>query len=129
MFLAKVDYLITVSDHIVKGYRENGVNLPKNIYIEDAFIPPRLEEETIILENYPSSLDNFIFLHSPILTANASSIVIIDEVDLYGLDMCIKLTKKLTKYFSNVGFIFALADENRNKGYRYYERINFKSWY
>lgn len=117
LFLAKVDYLIAVSDHIIEDYRENGVDLPENIYIKNAFISPPMEEEESILESYPESLNDFIDSHSPILTANASSIIMIGEVDLYGLDMCIQLTNKLKNDFPNIGFVFALADEQRSINY------------
>ncbi len=117
LLLAKVDYLIVVSAHIIEIYKENGVNLPQNIIIQDAFIPPPLEDENKILKSYPESLKIFINSHQPILTANASSIIFIDKVDLYGLDMCIQLTEKLKKDFPDIGFIFVLADEQRNEKY------------
>jgi len=117
LFLSNVDFLVAVSEHIIEDYKVNNVKLPKNIIIENAFLPPPLEDEQKIFDSYPKSLLAFTASHSPILTANASSIVLINDVDLYGLDMCIELTAMLKENFSDIGFVFALADDKRNEQY------------
>jgi len=93
------------------GYDEN------KIIVKNAFLPPPLDDEINILRSYPESLDIFIKKSRPVLIANASKIVFIDNIDLYGLDLCVELTALLQKKYQDVGFVFALADENENAGY------------
>ncbi len=59
----------------------------------------------------------FIHNRSPVLISNAGFIRFYDNVDLYGLDLCIELIYRLKRTFPNIGFIYAIADENINKNY------------
>ena len=115
--IKSLDYLIVVGSNILEEYKRYGVTLPDNTSIQPSFIPPDLNEEKDILKNYPRELFEFIGKHKPIITANAFEIVFYDGVDLYGLDMCIELTNKLKREFFNIGFLFALADENKHVEY------------
>jgi len=89
----------------------------ENIFIKNAFLPPPLEEENKILDTYKTELMDFIKEKNPLIIANGSSIIFFNNVDLYGLDMCIELTAKLKKDYPNLGFLFALANKNRNAPY------------
>ena len=89
----------------------------KRIFVKNAFLPPPIEEESKILNTYDGSLINFLQIKKPLITANAYALVFHSEQDLYGLDMCIELTKLLKKDYPNIGFLFALADEKRNPIY------------
>lgn len=116
-FLKSIDTLVVVGSHILEDYKNRKLQLPKEIIIEPAFLPPPIDEEEKILKTYPKELFDFIDNHSYIITANAFQISFHQGIELYGLDMCIELTSKLKKDCSDIGFIFALANENANKEY------------
>jgi len=117
ILLKNLDILVVVGKHIVEDYQNRGIELPKKIIIEPAFLPPPEDDEEKILNTYPLELFEFIKKSSHIILANASQITFHNGIDLYGLDMCIELTAKLKKDYPNIGFIFALANENVNKEY------------
>ena len=116
-FLKSIDTLVVVGSHILEDYKNRKLQLPKEIIIEPAFLPPPEDEESKILETYPKSLFDFMDSHSHVVTANAFQISFYKGIDLYGLDMCIELTAKLKKDFPKVGFIFALANEKADPDY------------
>ena len=76
-----------------------------------------VKDENKILDIYKTELMDFINEKKPLIVANGSSINFFNNVDLYGLDMCIELTAKLKKDYPNLGFLFALANKNRNAFY------------
>lgn len=115
--LTHVDYLVVVADHILHEYKKNTKDLPRNILIKNAFLPPPLEDETRILETYNKSVLSFIEHHKPVIVANAFQIEFCKNIDLYGLDMCIEVTSLLKKEYPDIGFIFALANEDKNSNY------------
>jgi glycosyltransferase involved in cell wall biosynthesis len=120
-FLKSVDECIFVGDHIIQEYVAQGYKLPLNTRIQPAFIPPPLEEEEMIWKSYDEVVRKFIKNHSPILVANAYRITFLDNIDLYGLDMCVELTALLKKKFPNIGFLFALAEIGEKD---YFTKIN-----
>lgn len=89
----------------------------KNIFVKNAFLPPPIEEENKIIKTYKSELVDFINVKKPLIVANGSFLNFYNNIDLYGLDLCIELTAKLKKNYPNLGFIFALANENKNASY------------
>ena len=115
-FFQKVDLLIAVSQQVVEMFDKNNIHRPQTI-IKNAYIQPPLEEESSILSTYPEKLMIFTKTYRPLLIANAFQLSEYENCDLYGLDMCIELTKKLKKQYPQIGFIFALANENHNVGY------------
>jgi len=115
--LGKLDLLIVVNDHILDIYNKHGVVLPKNYLIQNAFLPPPIEEENKILNTYPNGLFDFLKEHKPLVIANAFQLRLINNIDLYGFDICVDLVKKLKPYFPQIGFIFALANEKYNDSY------------
>ncbi len=80
-------------------------------------MPPPLEEEKQILNTYSKILFDFVEKRSPVIISNGGYIRIYNNIDLYGIDMCIELTNELKKSFPNIGFIFALADKKKNDWY------------
>lgn len=89
----------------------------ENIKINNAFLPPPLEEEKQILNTYSEKLLEFVEKRNPLIISNSGYIRIYKSTDLYGIDMCIELTAELKKTFSNIGFLYALADKNKNNWY------------
>lgn len=112
-----LDLLIVVNQHIIERYLKHGVTLPKKYLVQNAFLPPPLEEENKIIHTYSNDLFDFLKEHKPILLANAFQLSIINDIDLYGLDICVDLVKKLKPYFPKIGFVFALANEKYNDSY------------
>jgi len=124
LFFKQILVLHAVGEHIIDDYKENGLLLPQKIIVESAFISPPVEDEDEILRTYPVSLSQFVKQHNPIVIANAYKIVFVNGIDLYGLDMCVELVLRLKNDFSELGFIFALADEKSNE--KYIENVNVK---
>lgn len=114
--LNKARFIQVVNSEFKQFIHNLGVQ-NKNISVKFAFLPPPLEEETKIYNSYENKLLNFLYTKKPILVANAFAIVFYKDEDLYGLDMCIELTKKLKNDFPNIGFLFALANENKETNY------------
>jgi glycosyltransferase involved in cell wall biosynthesis len=114
--ILNAEYIQIVGKHLEKFLLNIGYNESK-IVIKNAFIEPPLEDEDKILATYENKLIDFVNTHDQIIVANASSLVIHNNEDLYGLDMCIELTAKLKVDFPNIGFIFALANEKANVEY------------
>lgn len=116
-FIRHLDYLILVSEQILVGIEKIQIKLPKNVLVENAFLPPSLEEENYIVAAYPNETKEFIKTHKPLIIANAFKILFYENVDLYGLDLCVELIHKLKQNFPKVGLLFALADESANVDY------------
>jgi len=117
LFLLKADVVIVVGSHILRDYAENGIILEREVFVENSFLAPPLEEEKHIIASYPSSFNDFLSNKSPIITANAYQIVFDNGIDLYGLDMCVDLVERLIPSYPNLGFVFALANESVNEQY------------
>ena len=115
--IKKANLLIFVSKTILNNYKRNGVIFPKKVLVQNAFFPPDLEDEEVIIKSYSQKTMEFLNSHSPLIIANAYRIVFYKNKDLYGIDICIKLTEKLKNDFPNIGFIFALANNTVNKKY------------
>lgn len=117
LLISKTTKLIVVNDEIFFALKEKGFVNIHEIIVQNAFIPPPIEEEKLILDTYSNETLEFINSKRPLLIANAFKIVFLNNVDLYGLDLCVKLTQKLKKIYPKIGFIFALANSNENKNY------------
>lgn len=111
-----IDHIIFVNDHIHKEYEKNKA-IPKTYSVLNSFLPPPEEDENKIIKSYSKDLLRFINNRSPLLIANAFQIVFFENKDLYGLDMCVDLIKRLKSEFTNIGLIFALANETANPDY------------
>lgn len=124
--LPRIDCLMLVNNHILENYKNNLNHFPPRVLVSNVFIPPPVEEKNEIIATYPQQLLSFINNHKPILIANAYQLKFVDGVDLYGIDMCIRLTHLLSESFENIGFIFCLADEktNNKKLQEYYSLID-----
>jgi len=115
--LRKTKYIIVVNPDYKKYLRYLFKIDNRKIQVKHAFIPPPLEEENKIINTYDDELQSFLTEKNPIIMANAYALVFFKNQDLYGLDMCIELTQKLKREFPNLGFLFALANKNKNSSY------------
>lgn len=112
-----LDLLVLVSGQILSIYEQDQIILPKNVLVKNAFLPPSLSEECSIIETYSDETKDFVETHKPLLIANAFKIIFYNNMDLYGLDLCVELVHKLKIDFPKIGFLFALADETVNTDY------------
>jgi glycosyltransferase involved in cell wall biosynthesis len=110
VFLKKVNQCILVGDHLKDFYIQNNFRLPSNTIVQNAFLPPPLEDEPGIWETYEPETIDFIDSHKPLIIANAFRIAFHNGNDLYGLDMCVELVNDLKKNYKNIGLLFALAE-------------------
>ena len=116
VIVKKADKIFVVNKHILQQYSSfDGIE--SKISVISPFLPPDEKEEEKIKLTYPKALFQFIENREPILLASASRLNFFNGNDLYGLDLCVKLTAELKEQFSRIGFIFAIGDENFNSSY------------
>ncbi len=114
--LNNFDSVICVK-HIDKEYLLNH-GLSSNVYDIPVFIPPVVQKKEF--EEISEKGKNFIESHKPIISANASNIVLNNDIDLYGIDMCIDLCTNLKKDYPEIGFVFCLSAV---KNFNYFEKM------
>ena len=87
-------------------------------FVQHAFLPPPLEDEKKISDTYPHEISVFLECHSPCLVANAFKLVFWEDGnDVYGLDMCVELIRRLKLKYPRIGLVFALADDTGESDY------------
>ena len=125
-FILNVDLLIAVSEEVILNYKKNDIRLKNKHIIRNAFLPPNLPDEEKIISTYDNEILQFLDKRKPILVSSAYKLSFINNIDLYGLDMCIELTNNLKKDYNNIGYIFVLPDTSENEGklQEYQETIN-----
>jgi len=109
-FLGLCRRLIIVTPELEKYYEEHGVTTPVETVVRQPFLPPDEGDERAILASYPTSILAFIDRSRPLLIANAFRITFLKDLDLYGLDMCVKLITKLKRERPDVGLVFLLGE-------------------
>ncbi|MBL4574932.1 MAG: glycosyltransferase family 4 protein [Opitutaceae bacterium] len=118
LILKKIDQLILVGKHIEQYYDSNKIKVPtQKMLIQNAFLAPPAEDEAEIWQTYTEETKSFIESHQPLIVANAFQLIFYNGVDMYGLDMCVKLIEYIKHTHPNVGLLFALADESKNEKY------------
>lgn len=95
--------------------------------LKEAFIPPILENEPEL----PSDIENWLSLQTAngrlILAANASHIVMDNNVDLYGFDMCLEAIASLIKeQTSDIALMLVIGASNNDTSLlqKYYDMID-----
>jgi len=116
-FLDSCDLLIAVAPHVVENYKKVGGFVYEKQIIMNAFLPPPIDEEEQILKTYPSSLLTFINQRNPVIVGNAYQLNFQDGVDLYGLDLCIEVIRRLRVKFGNIICVYAIANDKYNSDY------------
>jgi glycosyltransferase involved in cell wall biosynthesis len=81
---------------------------PERISIIPAFLPPVKKDEEIA--EIPQQVWDFMDSHTPVISANAFTIIFYGGQDLYGIDMCVELCARLKSDYPRVGFVFCLPD-------------------
>jgi len=110
------DAIICVKKNDSFYMREKGVKT--KLFEIPAFIPPVVKESDI--EQIPEYIYEFIKNHSPLISANAANINLIDGKDLYGMENSVEAIIKLKNDFPNIGLLFFRPYKN----IEFYEKIN-----
>lgn len=98
---------------------------PGKCVIKNAFLPPDMPNEPTLPELVTDILTNAKASDKKIICANASRLDIYNNEDLYGLDMCIEMAKRLVKKEMKFIFIFVVSslDDSKNIYENYQEQI------
>lgn len=101
-----------VGEHIKCTLLGKMPELREKVFVRNAFLPPPLEDEPSILASYGQEVREFIADHKPLIIANAFQLAEWkDGTDLYGLDMCVELMRRLKNDYPQAGMLFALAND------------------
>lgn len=98
----------------------------KKCIIKDAFIPPNIDEEPEL----PTNISNLLIENNKrgisIVCANAFRLEKYQNQDLYGLDLCIEVTKRLVDKKIPLIFIFIVSsiEQNSELYFKYKALIN-----
>lgn len=110
--------IILIGDRTFESYQKNSIPL-HNFSVENAFLPPVSSMASIIEETYPSSLFTFIKQFTPIILVNASHMMMINNKDVYGLELSLDMLAGIKNTYPDAGLIVAIADMG-NKEYASY---------
>ena len=103
--LRQMTRVIVVNPATVELVTSLGVD-PGRVVRIPAYLPPLVDPADAL--EIPDTIWRFIDCHGPIISANAWRIVIQEGVDLYGIDLCIRLCADLRREYPRIGFVFAL---------------------
>ena len=110
MFYRLADTIIVVSPEI-----EKRLNLPSSkTIVKEAFIPPQNENEPELPFSIRELISKKINEGNTIICANASRLDKHNNQDLYGLDLCIEVAKRLIEKKIALFFIFVVASLEKN---------------
>ena len=109
---------IFIGNVTVEQYKEQGMVIQDSAVIETPFLPPDTGEEEVV-KRYPVTLEDFLNSHTPLISANAFQIVLLNNTDLYGIEWCIDLTAELKKTFPTIGFIIFLSQVGNESYFSY----------
>mgnify|MGYP005624159137 FL=1 len=127
LLLTKCEKLIAIGHETYNAYKNNNIKTPKNFTKEAAFLPPESSDESKISNSYPKELHRFLRTHSPIIIANAFKLVLLNNQDLYGLDLCINSLTNIKKKIPDVGLIIALAHIGNQNYFHFLKEIISKN--
>lgn len=105
-FINRCSRVITVNPCIKEYCLSIGISENKLACVQP-FIKPNVEE--ISDKNLPKEISNFTVARYPIICANAFKPIYENGLDIYGLDRCIELCRRLKKDYPDVCFILCLA--------------------
>jgi hypothetical protein len=89
---------------------KNRLTLPEGkCIIKEAFIPPALKDEPELPGKIVELLGKFKKAGTPIVCANAFRLEKYENQDLYGLDLCIEVTKRLVEKKVPLVFVFVVS--------------------
>lgn len=122
-------YVYELSDKIILVNNEILQRIPLNkssgYIIKNAFLPPVMENEKLSSFDINKWIENVKKNQSLLLCANASRLDLHDNEDLYGLDMCIEVMRRLIvkKYKISLIFVVTSLDKGLGLFYKYVDLI------
>lgn len=113
LFYRLANTIIAVSPEI-----KSKLSLPeKKTIIKDAFIPPNIDEEPELPPSIREIVIQNIKQGNKIICANSSNLDTYNGQDLYGLDQCIEVAKRLDIKNIPFFFIFVVSSIEKNADY------------
>lgn len=110
IFLSKVDELWVVENNVLDYYKLNAQKTPRKTIVKNAYLEPIREDKLISLFFEDNKIITaFKKSHEPIVHANASSLLIYKDIDLYGIDLLVALIKDLRSLYPKIGLIVAIG--------------------
>lgn len=90
----------------LQAYQDKKMFTLPDVMVTGAFIEPDFSQEAAIIAAYPPELHSFIAQKRCVLLVNASSFTLHQGIDVYGIDLCIRLLRDLP---SDVGMVIAVG--------------------
>lgn len=106
--LHHVDHLVFIGTSAYKSYRDCYV-MPASYSIESAFLSPELDNYEGV--HYPHELMNFVKQHGPLIAMNAFGCILVDNHDLYGIDVALESLAILKQEYSAIGIVLVIAQK------------------
>lgn len=114
-FIDELFYQIANKIIVVNANILRHITLPRNkCIINNAFLPPVMEEEPHLPTEVMKWIHDAKNSRKVIICANAWRLDMFNKHDLYGLDLCIEITRRLLAEKFDVGFIFNVATIDRS---------------
>lgn len=130
-FFRNVDkYIYELSDKIILVNNQIFDKLPLNnnskCIIRNAFLPPVMKDEILKSDEILKWIQTAKEKNKILLCANASRLDLHNNEDLYGLDMCIELIRRLigNKYEVSMIYVVTSLDRGIDRFYGYIDKIN-----
>ncbi len=116
-FLSGIIYRLANRIVLVNPVIKDSLFLPeKKCIIKEAFLPPLLKEESPLPGNISELLTRCKQEGKTIICGNAFRLETYKNQDLYGLDMCIEVSRRLSKENFPFVFLFVVASIDQNTG-------------
>jgi glycosyltransferase involved in cell wall biosynthesis len=109
LFLKLADKVIVVSKEI-----GTIMNIKGDYITQYAFLPPDIKKEAELTGAIPQFLSAKRIENKKVFIANAWRLDYFNDQDLYGLDLCIEVAKKLVENNYNVAFVFVVGSLDKN---------------
>lgn len=118
-FLKLVDECVLVSNHIYGFFEKNQLALPPNNRVQNAFVPPLLEDEDAIWATYEPETIQFIEDHDPLMVLQGGNAFYLD-VDRYGADLAVEMVGRLAEKYPKIGLLIgrSATDDPRFLAYQ-----------
>lgn len=117
-YTLKNSCLVLIGHTTAQSYSDNAIALPKSFYIESPFLPPDGTQKELLFMQYPTDLKKFLAQKYPLILINAFRLVLLDNKDLYGVDLTIEALAQLHTEFENIGLVIALASRGEKTHYQ-----------
>jgi glycosyltransferase involved in cell wall biosynthesis len=109
-FIDELFYQLAHKVIVVNSNIFQNISLPRNkCVVNNAFLPPVMEDEPELPSNVVNWINNAKKHQKIILCANAWRLDTFNKYDLYGLDMCIEITRRLLTEEFDVSFVFNVS--------------------